>query len=151
TFSAPLARTGDLRRPDRTRPAQRADRTSAISPRVTRHPCASDPRKGGPSGRERAGGVPVPFARPGGRVVGSDITSGVRRPGMSPLRRGGLMGPWHDSRYTGLFTRFGPVPRQAHDPAVWMCAGTLPPWGARPQALAIGGAGWERPDAEAAC
>src|SRR5262249_57479130 len=70
---------------------------------------------------------------------------------MSPLWRGRLMVPWHGSRFTGLFTQFGLVPRQAYDPALWMCAGTLPPWGARSRALAVGGAGWERAAAESAC
>src|SRR5262245_49679494 len=61
------------------------------------------------------------------------------------------MSPWYDSRFTGLFTHFGAIPRLAHDPEVFVASGMLPPWGARQQELAVGGAGWTAEEAEMAC
>lgn len=61
------------------------------------------------------------------------------------------MSSWHDSPFTGIFTRFGPVDPRPHDPDVALVSGTIPPWGARREALAVGGAGWERAEAEGAC
>jgi ribosomal protein S12 methylthiotransferase accessory factor len=61
------------------------------------------------------------------------------------------MEPWYASPYTGLFSRFGPLPLRAYDPAVPVWAGTLPPRGARAQDLAVGGAGWDAAAAEGAC
>jgi ribosomal protein S12 methylthiotransferase accessory factor len=55
--------------------------------------------------------------------------------------------PWYASPYSGLFSRCGPAPRRAHDPAVFAWAGTMPRWGPDGSDLAAGGAGW---DAEAA-
>src|SRR6185437_15109107 len=57
---------------------------------------------------------------------------------------------WFASPYTGLFSRCGPVPRRAHDPAVCIWAGTLPRWGPAGVDLATGGAGWDEVSAEAA-
>jgi ribosomal protein S12 methylthiotransferase accessory factor len=62
-----------------------------------------------------------------------------------------LMERWYASPYTGLFSRFGPLPLRPYDPAVPVWAGMLPPWGARGQELAVGGAGWDAAAAEAAC
>jgi ribosomal protein S12 methylthiotransferase accessory factor len=61
------------------------------------------------------------------------------------------MQPWYASRFTGLFSHFGPVPPRPHDPAVTVWAGTVPPWGPRGQELPTGGAGWDALSAEAAC
>lgn len=61
------------------------------------------------------------------------------------------MEPWYASRYTGLFTRFGPLPLRAHDPVLSIWSGTLPAWGARGHEIAVGGAGWTAAAAEMAC
>ncbi len=60
------------------------------------------------------------------------------------------MGPWYASRYTGLFTRCGPVPTRPHDPAVCVWSGALAPWGPRADTWEVGGADWDRQAAEAA-
>jgi ribosomal protein S12 methylthiotransferase accessory factor len=65
--------------------------------------------------------------------------------------REGHVTPWYASRFTGLFTQFGPVPPRPHDPALAVWAGTVPPGGGREQELATGGAGWNPEAAEAAC
>jgi thiazole/oxazole-forming peptide maturase SagD family component len=63
---------------------------------------------------------------------------------------GALMAAWYESRYTGLFTRLGPLPRRPHDPAVAVWSGTLAP--SHPhQDLTAGGAAFRPADAEAAC
>ena len=54
-----------------------------------------------------------------------------------------MSAPWYESRFTGLFTRFGEIPLRPHDPQVPICAGTLPAVGARREELAVGGAAWE--------
>jgi ribosomal protein S12 methylthiotransferase accessory factor len=58
--------------------------------------------------------------------------------------------PWYASAFTGMLSRSGPVPRRPHDPEVSAWAGTIPRWGPDGSDLAIGGAGWEPPAAEAA-
>jgi ribosomal protein S12 methylthiotransferase accessory factor len=58
--------------------------------------------------------------------------------------------PWYASRFTGLFSRCGPIPARPHDPAVCVWAGTLPHWKPEGGDLATGGAGWDPETAEAA-
>ncbi len=53
--------------------------------------------------------------------------------------------------YTGLFRSFGTIAQRPHDAAVSLCSATLAPWGARSEALPVGGAGWNPSAAEAAC
>src|SRR5262249_9632291 len=66
------------------------------------------------------------------------------------MRRGQAMTAWYASPYTGLFTRFGPVPARPHDPAVFIASGT--PAALLPgQGLTASGAGWDPDSAEAAC
>jgi hypothetical protein len=60
------------------------------------------------------------------------------------------MDRWYACRYTGLLERSGPVPRRPHDPEVPLWFGTMIPWGPRHEMLAVGGAGWDENDAEAA-
>jgi ribosomal protein S12 methylthiotransferase accessory factor len=60
------------------------------------------------------------------------------------------MDRWYQSRFTGFLQRHGPVPLRPHDPAVPLWFGALVPWGPRRDALAIGGAGWDRAATEAA-
>jgi ribosomal protein S12 methylthiotransferase accessory factor len=50
---------------------------------------------------------------------------------------------WAESRYTGLFTRVGPVPSRPHDPDVAIWGALLAPWGPRPEPIGVGGAGWD--------
>lgn len=54
------------------------------------------------------------------------------------------------SRYTGLFRSAGPVALRAHDPDVFVWAGT-PANREWPAVDAVGGAGWTERDAELAC
>jgi ribosomal protein S12 methylthiotransferase accessory factor len=62
------------------------------------------------------------------------------------------MGAWYESRYTGLFSRFGRIPPRPHDPAVAIWSGTVPPWNpSGGTELAVGGAGWTAEQAEGAC
>jgi ribosomal protein S12 methylthiotransferase accessory factor len=61
------------------------------------------------------------------------------------------MPPWYASLYTGLFTRFGPVPARAHDPRVAVFSGALAVPGLPGQELTASGAGWDEAAAEAAC
>jgi ribosomal protein S12 methylthiotransferase accessory factor len=61
------------------------------------------------------------------------------------------MAPWYASPYTGLFSRFGPLPLRPYDPALPVWAGELPPLGPRPGELAVGGAGWDAEQAESSC
>lgn len=56
-----------------------------------------------------------------------------------------------DDAYTGILTRLSAIPRRAHDPAVHLWGGVLPPWGPRRGDLALGGAGWTDDDARDAC
>lgn len=56
-----------------------------------------------------------------------------------------------ESRFTGLFQRFGPIVVYPHDPQVPMWSATLPPLGPRHEALTLGGAGWDEGAARAAC
>jgi ribosomal protein S12 methylthiotransferase accessory factor len=58
---------------------------------------------------------------------------------------------WTESRYTGLFTEFGPVPLRPHDPEVSIWGGLLAPRGSGSPAIAVGGAGWDREAARLAC
>ena len=58
---------------------------------------------------------------------------------------------WAKDRYTGLFTELGPVPPRPHDPDVSIWGGLLAPCGARSEAIAVGGAGWDRESARLAC
>ena len=60
------------------------------------------------------------------------------------------MSQWFESRFTGLFTEFGRIEPRVHDPAVQICAGTIRLNG-RAAELNVGGAGWDRATAEAAC
>ena len=59
------------------------------------------------------------------------------------------MTDWAESPYTGIFTRFGKVPAQPHDPDVPIWSGTLAPWGPRGNELPVGGAGWDAEGARA--
>jgi ribosomal protein S12 methylthiotransferase accessory factor len=63
---------------------------------------------------------------------------------------GQALKPWYASRFTGLFSRSGPIPARPHDPAVDVWAGTLPRWKPDGGDLATGGAGWDPESAEAA-
>jgi ribosomal protein S12 methylthiotransferase accessory factor len=58
---------------------------------------------------------------------------------------------WAESRYTGPIAQLGPVPLRPHDPALAIWGGLLVPWGARSEALGVGGAGWDREAARNAC
>jgi thiazole/oxazole-forming peptide maturase SagD family component len=60
------------------------------------------------------------------------------------MRRSALASP-----FTGLFSRWGAIPRRPHDPAVPCWAGLLPRWGPEGD-LAVGGAAWTVQGAEAA-
>jgi thiazole/oxazole-forming peptide maturase SagD family component len=61
------------------------------------------------------------------------------------------MSSWHDSRYTGLFSRFGALEPRPHDPDVFIFSAELPPMGPRREAFEVGGAGWDEGSARAAC
>jgi thiazole/oxazole-forming peptide maturase SagD family component len=59
---------------------------------------------------------------------------------------------WHQSRFTGIFRDFQPVPPRPHDPQVSLCAGIVPHW--RPDQtglLQVGGCGWSHDAAATAC
>ena len=58
---------------------------------------------------------------------------------------------WYESRYSGLFTAFGPLDPRPHDPDVVMWAGSLGPSGARHEVIHIGGAGLTDEAARLAC
>lgn len=58
---------------------------------------------------------------------------------------------WFESRYTGLFTALGSLPPRAHDPELYMVAGTIAPSGARHESLNVGGAGLDERSARLAC
>ncbi len=58
---------------------------------------------------------------------------------------------WAESRYTGLFSELGPVASRPHDPEVSIWGGRLARRGARSEAIAIGGAGWDRESARLSC
>jgi ribosomal protein S12 methylthiotransferase accessory factor len=57
---------------------------------------------------------------------------------------------WYASPFTGLFRRWGPVPRRPHDPFLSAWSGVLPRWGADGTDLAVGGIGLDPVSAEAA-
>jgi ribosomal protein S12 methylthiotransferase accessory factor len=61
------------------------------------------------------------------------------------------MHAWFESRYTGLFAQLQSIPLRAHDPALPMYGGALPPWGPRCEELVVGGAGWDQAGAKNAC
>lgn len=56
-----------------------------------------------------------------------------------------------ESRYTGLLTALGPVPRRPHDPDVSVFAGAAVPAGQRREALHVGGASLAEGGARMAC
>ena len=58
---------------------------------------------------------------------------------------------WSESRYTGLFSRFGELPGRAFDPDVLMVGAQLPAWSCRTDEIAIGGAGLDLESARGAC
>lgn len=60
------------------------------------------------------------------------------------------MSGWDDP-YTGFFTRLAELPVGPQDPTLQLWGGVLPPWGPRAGDLALGGAGWDRDAARAAC
>ncbi len=70
---------------------------------------------------------------------------------MPGVRPGAAVTGWHDSRYTGLFTRFGALDPRPHAPDVPLFSGLLPPWGPLDREIEVGGAGWDGEAAEAAC
>ncbi|MSQ96454.1 MAG: hypothetical protein EXR98_18130 [Gemmataceae bacterium] len=57
---------------------------------------------------------------------------------------------WYASPYTGLFSAFGAMPREAQDPDVAIWSGEVPLPGGAGEAPASGGAGWDEASAEAA-
>jgi ribosomal protein S12 methylthiotransferase accessory factor len=59
------------------------------------------------------------------------------------------MTAWYASRYTGLFTRLGPLPVRPHDPRLAIWSGTAA-WGSPPREIHASGIGWEPEAAEAA-
>ncbi len=61
------------------------------------------------------------------------------------------MNPWYASTYTGLFTRFGPLPTRPHDPRLSLHAGISGPWAAHLGEREAGGIGLDDAAAEAAC
>src|SRR5438876_6310 len=61
------------------------------------------------------------------------------------------MFPWYESRFTGLFSHLSWMSPRPHDPTIPTWSGTLPSWGACSRDLTLGGAGWDRAAAEAAC
>lgn len=61
------------------------------------------------------------------------------------------MDRWYDSRFTGLFSQLGAVPRRPHDPDVALHSGAFPSWASLDQSRLAGAAGWDAPHAEAAC
>lgn len=56
-----------------------------------------------------------------------------------------------ESRYTGLLTAIGPVPRRPHDPDVFVWAGAAVPAGRRREALHVGAASMVEEGARLAC
>jgi ribosomal protein S12 methylthiotransferase accessory factor len=58
---------------------------------------------------------------------------------------------WHRSRFTGLFTEFGPARIRAHDPDAAIHSGMVLPCGPRSESLPAGGAAWDESGAELAC
>jgi thiazole/oxazole-forming peptide maturase SagD family component len=58
---------------------------------------------------------------------------------------------WFESRFTGLFIKFGKIEPRPHDPAVKICAGTTRTSGGARDEMNVGGAGWTWDAAEAAC
>jgi len=61
------------------------------------------------------------------------------------------MDRWYDSRFTGLFSQLGVVPRRPHDPEIGLYSGAFPSWVSLGQSRLTGGAGWDDSHAEAAC
>ncbi len=57
------------------------------------------------------------------------------------------MTPWYASRYTGLFSRLGPLPVRPHDPSLSQCSGVA----IGRHEVHGGGIGWNADNAEAAC
>lgn len=61
------------------------------------------------------------------------------------------MPEWHDSPFTGLFTRRARIDRRPHDPAVEVTSGETPGWLPGEADLGGSGAGWTREQADAGC
>ncbi len=58
---------------------------------------------------------------------------------------------WLSGRYTGIFTAFDRVEPLAHDPAIFLYAGTIARRGPQREALVVGGAGFSEEGARLAC
>lgn len=52
------------------------------------------------------------------------------------------MGEWYTSRFTGLFSNFGPVPLAPQDPDISVIGGAVIPFGSRTGSILVGGADW---------
>jgi ribosomal protein S12 methylthiotransferase accessory factor len=61
------------------------------------------------------------------------------------------MPPWHDDPFTGLLRHFVRAELRAHDPAVPITAGEMPPWFPDEPAIGCSGAGWDAEEADQAC
>jgi ribosomal protein S12 methylthiotransferase accessory factor len=57
---------------------------------------------------------------------------------------------WYASPFTGLFSRWGPIPLRPHDPAIPAWSGLLPRWMGDGSDLAVGGVGVDVESAQAA-
>jgi ribosomal protein S12 methylthiotransferase accessory factor len=57
----------------------------------------------------------------------------------------------YDDPYTGLLTQLVRLTPRAHDPAVAITAGEMPPWFPGEQAMGCSGAGWTTDQADQAC
>jgi ribosomal protein S12 methylthiotransferase accessory factor len=61
------------------------------------------------------------------------------------------MPTWHDDPFTGLLTQFVRADPRAHDPAIAITAGEMPPWFPGEPATGCSGAGWSALEADQAC
>src|SRR5438874_2314703 len=61
------------------------------------------------------------------------------------------MNHWHASLFTGLFTRFGPMPARPHDPACALASGAVATGLPGHDEATASGIGWDEASAEGAC
>jgi ribosomal protein S12 methylthiotransferase accessory factor len=61
------------------------------------------------------------------------------------------MTAWYASAFTGLFTRFGPLPPRPYDPPLALCSGAPAAWAGPAPGAEASGIGWDAAEAEAAC
>lgn len=58
---------------------------------------------------------------------------------------------WYESRFTGIFTSFGPLDARPYDPDIYTWGASVVPYGMRSSTISIGGAGWTTEGARMAC